>query len=242
MNVLVLLRAWQRSPDGALDLETLGQFERFALGTAFALRKASLPEKITVSALAAGSAREDRALGVAHALGVDKTYRVWDPILKDIDALGVGQALAAGAKHATYDLILAGARSQDYNQGYMGLAVAEFLGIPHLAAVSALRWDEDSGMLVGQRTSVNQRYTHRIPLPSVVTIAEGPDPGTSPPSEGHQPTLLTLEDVGMEETVLRPRMRLTGHIEPRQKEHYVTAFVDDAASIVEHLRDIDVLI
>ncbi len=236
MRVLVLLRGWRRTPDGSLDVERLGHYERLALGAAFSLRKAS-DQKVTVLALAAGSETDDEALAVAHALGAEKTVRVWDPILKDIDALGVAQALAHAAKHVGFDLLIAGFRSPDHGLGFMGPAVAESLSIPHLTGVQELRWSD--GDLVALRGCAPNEYAHTLQTPCLVTVSGGPDPGTTKPTENHQPTLLTLDDVELDETRLRPRVRLQGEVLAHNCEGYVTAFVDDAATVVEHLRDVD---
>jgi len=238
MKILVLLRGWRREPGGALDVEKLGPNERAALGTAFALREARADTK--VFALAAGGDRDDEALAVADALGADETYRVWDPILADIDDLGVAQALAHAAKHIGFDLVLAGFRSPDQNRGFMGPAVAECLEIPHLSAVDTLRWENEA--VAVERTCICQTFTHKLPVPCLITLASGPDPGTAKPTEAHQPNLLTLGDISLEETMLRPRISLQGVISAHEKEGYVTAWVDDAATVVEHLREIDVLL
>lgn len=236
MRILVLLRGWRRTPDGSLDVERIGHYERLALGTAFALREA-YGDDFTVRALAAGSEADDEALAVAHALGAEKTFRVWDPLLKDIDALGVAQALSEAAQHEGFDLLLAGFRSPDHQQGFMGPAVADCLSIPHLTGALELRWKDDG--LEAVQGCASDKYTHRLETPCLVTVAQGPDPGTAKPTEGHQPKLLTLEDVGLDEMRLRPRVRLQGELVARSRDPYVTAFVDDAATVMEHLRDVD---
>lgn len=236
MKILVLLRGWRRTPGGSLDVERIGLYERLALGTAFTLRDGHDGE-ITVHALAAGGEGDDEALAVAHALGVTETCRVWDPILKDIDALGVAQTLSAAAQKQGYDVILTGFRSPDHRQGFMGPAVADGLSVPHLTGVLELRWQGDA--LEAVRICDPGRTTHRLETPCLVTIAGGPDPGTAQPTENHQPTLLTLEDVELDETRLRPRVQLRGETMTQSRDTYVTAFVDDAATVMEHLRDVD---
>jgi len=236
MKILVLLRGWRRTPNGPLDMERIGHYERLALGAALALKE-SRDDDVSVGALAAGSETEDEALAVAHALGVENTYRVWDPILREIDAFGVAQALSAAAQHIGYDLLLAGFRSPDHRQGFMGPAVADGLSITQLPGALELRWAGDA--LEAVRGYDACKYTHRLETPCLVTIAGGPDPGTAKPTENHQPKLLTLDDVGLEETRLRPRVQLQGEIIATHTEPYVTAFVDDASSVIEHLRNVD---
>jgi electron transfer flavoprotein alpha/beta subunit len=236
MRILVLLRGWRRTPDGALDIERIGQYERIAIGTALALRDGRDGD-VTVRALAAGSEAEDEALAVAHALGAEKTFRVWDPILGDIDALGVAQALSQAAQHEGFDLLLAGFRSPDHRQGFMGPAVADCLSIPHLTGALELRWKNGGLEAVPGCDSI--AYTQRLDTPCLVTLAGGPDPGTAKPTESHQPKLLTLDDIGLDAERLRPRVRLQGKIVASTRDAYVTAFVDDAATVVEHLHDVD---
>jgi electron transfer flavoprotein alpha subunit len=238
VKVLVLLRGWRREPGGALDVEKLGPHERAALGAAFALREAR--EDTQVIALAAGGDQDDEALAVADALGADETYRIWDPILGDVDDLGVAQALAYAAKHIGFDVILAGFRSPDLARGFMGPAVAECLEIQHLSAVDTLRWERDT--IAVERSCICRKFTHKLPVPCLITVASGPVAGATKPTEGYQPNLLTLEDVSLQEPMLRPRIRLKGVISAHEKEGYVTAWVDDAATVVEHLREVDILL
>ncbi len=238
MKILVLLRGWRRTPDGALDVERIGHFERLALGAALGLRD-ERSDDVTVQTLAAGNEADDEALAVTHALGIEKTSRVWDPILQDIDALGVAQALAAAAQHEGFDLLLTGFHSPDHQLGFMGPAVAECLSIPHLTGALQLHWKDDG--LEAVRSCDLGQFTHQLKTPCLVTVAGGPDPGTAKPTESHQPKLLTLDDIGLDETRLRPRVRLQGEMLSDSRDPYVTAFVDDAATVVEHLREVDAL-
>jgi Electron transfer flavoprotein domain len=237
MKILVLLRGWRRTPDGALDVEHIGHYERLALGAALGLRD-ERGDEVTVQSLAAGSEADDKALAVTHALGIEETARVWDPILRDIDAFGVAQTLAATARHEGFDLLLTGFRSPDHHQGFMGPAVADCLAIPHLTGAIDLHWKDDG--IEAVRSCDSGQYTHALQTPCLVTVAGGKDPGTAKPTENHQPTLLTLDDVGLDETRLRPRIQLQGEILPGTSDPYVTAFVDDAATVLEHLREVDV--
>ncbi len=238
MRVVVLLRGWRRTPGGSLDVERLGRYERLALKAATSLREAA-DQEVTVVALSAGNETDDEALAVARAQGADETVRIWDPILGDIDPLGIAQALAHAARLVRFDLVLAGFRSPDQRQGFMGPAVADLLQVPHLTAVQQVRWE--AGAIEATRRCEVGDYVHRLTPPCLLTVAGGADPGAVEPLQRHQPRLLTLDDVGLEETHLRPRLLLKGTLVPTKPAGYVTAFVDDAATVVEHLMDVDAL-
>lgn len=243
MNILLLVRGHRLSPQGELHAEPLGPHERYAFHLARGL-SATFPGT-TVTALTAGTTDEDPALLEAMALGADRAYRLWDPLLGEVDALGVAQALASAVQHLGFDLVLTGARSADECLGFLGPAVAETLSIPHLTEAVELRWTEDQANLVAVRWSASRRYQHTLSMPCLVTIHCPPEGVASQapraPAPSGPPSVLSLEDVGHTEALLRPRCRLVGQARPHSPPPYVTGWSEDAATIIEHLGDVDLV-
>jgi electron transfer flavoprotein beta subunit len=108
-------------------------FDEYALETALRLKE-SAGGTITVVGL--GPDRVKAALRTALAMGVDAAVHVLDPLLDGIDALSTGRVLAAAIKRGAFDLVLCGKQAIDDDQGAVPAAVAQFLSIPHVAAVS----------------------------------------------------------------------------------------------------------
>lgn len=243
MNIVVLLRS--RRPPPATNGPHPGRLachEAHALSEGLRLRS-GFPGA-TLTALCVGDALEEAVLRNALALGADRAVRLWDPLLGQVDALGVARALAAATELLGFDLVLSGARSPDESLGFMGPALGEALGIPHLADVHELRWEEGQTAVVAMRCAATRRFRHLLQLPYLVTLQGSPgSPAPEPkdPPEGLAPRLLSLADVGLDEALLRPRCRLQGELRPFTAPPYVTAWAEDATSVVEHLRELDLL-
>ncbi len=86
----------------------------------------------TVSTVTVGPARARDALRQALAMGCDDAAL----IVGDAAGLGLARALAAFVREAKPDLVLCGKQASDDDQGFIGIALAESLGWPHVAAVT----------------------------------------------------------------------------------------------------------
>ncbi|WP_337589598.1 electron transfer flavoprotein subunit beta/FixA family protein [Arthrobacter sp. ERGS1:01] len=78
--------------------------------------------------------------------------------------------LAAAAKHAGFDLLLAGNESTDGRGGVLPAMVAEHLGLPHLGSVSSL--GIAPGSVSGQRRVEKGTMAVSASLPAVVSVTE----------------------------------------------------------------------
>jgi electron transfer flavoprotein alpha/beta subunit len=114
--------------------------------------------------IGAAPARPDATLGVARWWVLD------DPVLRDRDARTLGPALAAVARMAQADVVLAGNPYRD--PPLLGAAVAHALSAPYLAAVERLA--PDAGATPGLLATVRARgqlLQVALPLPCVLTVA-----------------------------------------------------------------------
>jgi electron transfer flavoprotein beta subunit len=108
-------------------------FDEYALELALRLKEAA-GGAITVCGL--GPDRVKAALRTALAMGADSAVHALDPQFEGLDALSVARVLAAAVRRDRFDLVLCGKQAIDDDQGAVPAAIAHFLGLPHVAAVS----------------------------------------------------------------------------------------------------------
>jgi len=114
----------------------IGPYDDYALARAIEL-KDSIPGT-TVTVLNVGPADTEPTLRKALAIGADDAIRV---NAEPVDSFFVASQIAAQAKETTYDLILMGRESIDYNSGVVHGIVAEMLGVPSISPVMKLDLD-----------------------------------------------------------------------------------------------------
>lgn len=237
MKVAVLLRRRRERPEhGAVAANDplvgalLGRCEEAALSAALAMRGGD-GELIAV---AAGPAdREDAVLEEALRRGADRAVRIHDAVLDGVDYFGTARVLSAALRKQACDLILCGERSEDENQGAVGPAVAELLGVPHLTAAVDLAADGKS-VLVTRRDAGALR-TLRVPLPALVTVTRfsGAVPTRKPTKTSVDS--LDLAAVGITAAELKHRDRCVGR--PHAVRVARNATLVAARDLVERLRD-----
>jgi len=225
-RLVVLLRRLRSSPDGVLAGDVIGACERAALAAAVTLGE---EHGAHVTALAIGGAtRENRVLAMALRAGCQAAVRIEDGACGALDYLGVARLAAAYCRREGFDLILAGARSQDEQQGAVGPAVAEELGIGHAASATDLRFDGDTVCTAPVPGSGTGPVT--LGFPCLVTVARfdrranAPTDDDSEADAGHDrasqetplPTLQELDpdDLGIDPRELRHRNDLAGAARP----------------------------
>lgn len=110
----------------------IGPYDDYALARAVELKE-QLTGSITVINI--GEAESEPTLRKALAIGADDAIRV-DAFPSD--AFFVAKQIAAIAKEGSYDLILMGRESIDFNGGQVHSMVGELLGIPSVSPVMNL--------------------------------------------------------------------------------------------------------
>ncbi|KAB7732702.1 electron transfer flavoprotein beta subunit/FixA family protein [Rudanella paleaurantiibacter] len=109
-----------------------GPYDDYALARAVELKEQT---GASVTVLNVGEADAEPVIRKCLAIGADDAIRVnADPV----DAYFVAEQIAAIAKENSYDLILMGRESIDYNGGQVHGIVAEMLGIPSISPVMKL--------------------------------------------------------------------------------------------------------
>jgi electron transfer flavoprotein alpha/beta subunit len=127
-----------------------------------------------IVALTVGPPNAEVALRKAMMMGVERAVRVWSDQLAGADSFAVATVLAGAARRLGFDLMLLGARSADTGTEAVGAAVAELLGLPLVTRVVGIeRVSDGSRLLAHRKLAKDERETHRVPCPAIVTIEAG---------------------------------------------------------------------
>ena len=97
-----------------------------------------------VTVLSLGPDSVQRAIKQALAMGADEGYHLKDEAFLDADAYTTAYTLAQAIKKiGEFDLILCGRQASDWDQGQVGVGIAEFLDIPSITLVVKAEMIED---------------------------------------------------------------------------------------------------
>ena len=166
-------------PDGS-GIELAGiklvmdPFDEFAIEKAVRLREEGKDvEEIVV--LACGPAKVAETLRTALAIGADRAIHLEDPELEAPSELFHAAVLAAAIKREEqpFDLILIGKQSIDNDAGETGPALAEYLGLPHVGAVTEVNIADDGQSLTAKRRIEGAEEAATCQLPALVTCEKG---------------------------------------------------------------------
>jgi electron transfer flavoprotein beta subunit len=147
----------------------INESDKYAIEAAVQLK-----EKLggTVAAITLGGDNSEDVLRRCLATGVDRAIRLTDPAFNGSDASATARILAGAIKAMKYDLVLTGVQASDSLQAQIGVAVAEFLGLPHCTVVNNL---EINGNLakVHRELEGGLEDVIEVRLPAVLTIQTG---------------------------------------------------------------------
>jgi electron transfer flavoprotein beta subunit len=142
-------------------------YDEFAVEEAIKAREAGKATEVVV--LTVGPEKTGEALRQCLAMGADSAYRVWDDSLAadcswDVQAVVLAAALK---KLQPWDLLMAGKIAVDDQAGIVTSRAAELLGIPQIAVISKL--DFEDGKVVARREMDGYQEVVEAPLPALVT-------------------------------------------------------------------------
>jgi len=125
-----------------------------------------------VSIVCLGPDRCVEAIRTGLAMGADKAFHIDDPACDGSDAMAAAKALAEQIKKMdSYDLIFCGKQAIDDDQGQVGVALAEYLNIPHASLVTKV--EVADGKAKVSRQIVGGEQIVELPLPCVITAQKG---------------------------------------------------------------------
>jgi electron transfer flavoprotein beta subunit len=136
----------------------IGPYDDYALARAVELKE-QLGASLTV--LNVGEAETEPTLRKALAIGADDAIRV-NAFPKD--SLFVANQIAAIAKANSYDLIMMGRESIDFNGGMVHGMVGELLGMPSVSPVMKLEIDGDTVKMAREIEGGKEYLEAKLPL------------------------------------------------------------------------------
>jgi len=122
-----------------------------------------------VTVLSLGGEAHKETLRKALAMGADKAVLLKDDGMRD--SFGVARALADYLKELSPDIVFFGKQSVDYDDGAVGVMVAEMLGLPSVSVVVKL--DVAGGKVTAEREIEGGREVVKTSLPAVFTAQKG---------------------------------------------------------------------
>ncbi|MFJ5695580.1 electron transfer flavoprotein subunit beta/FixA family protein [Arthrobacter sp. NPDC093125] len=135
-----------------------------------ALRCKDADKKTEVVVLTMGPADANQALRKALSMGADSALHVVDDGLEGADIARTAVVLAAAAKQAGFDLLLAGNESTDGRGGVVPAMIAEHLGLPLLPSLNSVKVEEAS--VAGEVGIENGALDVRASLPALISVTE----------------------------------------------------------------------
>src|SRR5205809_5552767 len=135
-----------------------------------ALERKDADASTTVSVVTVGPARSRDALRQALAMGCDEASLV---VAEETAApLAVARALAKVVEEAKPDLVLCVKQASDDDQGFIGPALAEVLGWPHVATITKAVPADGSVELWREVEGGHEVWTARLPALATVHKSE----------------------------------------------------------------------
>ncbi len=147
----------------------LNPYDEIALEQALQLRERH-GGRVTV--IGYGGPHTVEALRRGLAMGADQAVYIKEGAAR-VDTYVVARILAATARRAPFDLILAGRQAVDDDQAAVAIMVAEFLGLPHLSAATQLEVTPAERRAQALRPIEGAQERIAFGLPAVVTCQKG---------------------------------------------------------------------
>ncbi len=135
-----------------------GPYDDYALSRAVELKEQTGG---ILTVMNVGEAESDTMLRKCLAIGADDAIRV---NCEPIDSFFVAQQIANVAKDGSYDLIMMGRESIDYNGGIVHGMVGEMLGIPSFSPVMKLSIEGDKALLFREIEGGKEEIEAALPM------------------------------------------------------------------------------
>jgi len=143
----------------------INPWDELALTRALELKEGSGGAIEKVSIIGVGLQTAEPTLRKALAIGADDAIRVnFEPK----DGYAVAQQIAKAIKDESYDLIITGIESSDYNGSAVGGMVAEFLGIASVSAVSSINFENGSFHVKREIDGGSELVATETPLVAII--------------------------------------------------------------------------
>jgi len=232
VNIVVLLKqvpsteSFIEIADDGVSIKTddlkmvINPYDEFAVEEGIRLKEA-LGGSVTI--LSVGREKTTESIRTALAMGADSGVLIQDSAIEGCDSLGIARILAAALKEIPFDLIIAGQRAVDDDGFQVGVAVAEYLKIPHISMV--IKEEIIDGKIRCHRTVEGGTVILEAPLPALFTTQRGlnePRYASLPGIMKAKKKLLdikTLADIGLDaEKAGKPMAKIMAMKYPPERE------------------------
>ena len=136
----------------------IGPYDDYALARAVELKEQAGG---TVTLLNVGGKETEPTIRKGLAIGADDAIRI---DTEPTDAFFVAEQIAAVVKEGSYDLIMMGRESIDYNGGQVHSMVGELVGMPAISPVMKLDIDDDTATLTREIEGGEEQATVKLPF------------------------------------------------------------------------------
>ena len=151
----------------------MNPFCEFAVEAALQFKEKNAAAQAEVTVLTVGPAAAVEVIRTAYAMGVDHGVHLCDDAFNSLDEIATARVIAAAIKDTRFDVIFAGKHAIDFDSGQVGPALAEFLDIPHVGAVTSIEWAPDFKSATVKRRIEGAEEIVELQLPALMTIDKG---------------------------------------------------------------------
>ena len=181
VHIVVCIKQVPETRDVAMDPEKgvlrraevagkLNPFDLYALEAAVRIK-----EKLSgrVTAITMGPPQAEEVIRESFLMGADRGVLLSDPAFAGADTLATAFTLARGiGRLDSPELIICGVQTTEGDTGQVGPGVAEFLGLPHVSYVRAIRKATREGLVMEQDLG-DQVAVVSLPYPCLITVDKG---------------------------------------------------------------------
>jgi len=192
-----------------IDKYAASPYDEYALEQALQIKDKAPDTKITLVTLGAARVREMISQGLA--MGADDAIIIKADNASEMDGLGVAHVLAAAAKKASFDLIFAGVKGVDDDQGWVGIAMGELLDLPIVNGARSTQLQGNTLRVI--RDVEGGKETLEVTLPALVTSSQATEP-RYPTLKGimgakkKQVLEWDVPSLGVDASLLQPRVQM----------------------------------
>jgi electron transfer flavoprotein beta subunit len=204
----------------------LNPYDEIALSRAIELTEGG---KGTITVINVGEASTEATIRKALAIGADDAVRV---NAKPHDAWFVAYQIAEYVKQNSFDLILTGRESIDYNGSKVAAMVGELLDLPSVSIIKKLDIDSNGGTV--EREIEGGKEVLTIPFPFVAGTAEGVAEPKIPNMRGIMSARTKPLKV-VEPAEVKTNLEVLSYETPAPRSQVKLVPADDSAKLIEML-------
>lgn len=148
----------------------MNPYDLYALETALRLRE---QKGGSVNVVSMGPPQAAEVIREAYMMGADAGALITDRRFAGADVLATSYTISQGVKKlGSFELIICGKQTTDGDTAQVGPAIAENLGIPHIANVLSIAEVKDNSIIV-EMDMPNTVETAEIRFPCLLTVEKG---------------------------------------------------------------------